>query len=245
MVLSDKKSFFYKTMAASVLAAVIISLSMAGSRGGVLFSLLNSSLVLLFYVKGGWKRLIFIAFICVFLFTTYLAVDLYFYEQVQRSFARIGEKDFTEDVRWSIWRGAVLIALNNPGGIGLGGENFAGWLHHYSGYYFEHAHNAFLSIAAHNGILGLVFFLSLIWTQLVRLVSTMKSLPNEKRFVSAFVLSVITGYLLSSMTNGTFINNIKINHFFALFLGVCAFLNYEATEQTSDTVPVGANRHEI
>jgi len=163
------------------LAVTVVSFS----RGGFIAVLFL--LGLLFLKSPKKKSLVALILITALFLTPILPFQVWF-DRIET----IVDLDVAKAGRGDIWEGGVRMFLHNfIFGVGVGNFRFEyrqyGWIGSYEGLFAMVAHNAYVEIAAEQGVFGLLFFLLLIWL-------TYKDLRKTERF-----LRIVENYYISNI----------------------------------------------
>jgi O-antigen ligase len=217
-LISDK-SILNKLIAGVAVVAMIISLLLGASRGGLLF--LGSNIIIsLFFIKIKLKNVIFafVSLITIGFILNYL-LDQYFIEYLTRAFDEMARKG-TDSPREMIWYYTSQIIFDHPFGLGLSTENYTIILRQYSNSFWSNPHNVYLEMTTQTGIAGLIVFMSIVirtlWKNIKSYYSSVDPIMKESL---AIVFIMMTGFLLMGFTEPIFRNQYKLNHVFALLIG--------------------------
>jgi len=232
IVFINERKYLYKILSALAVCLLFLSVSTTGSRGGVVFVVTNILLLLAYYKASVANKTKYLLCLLIFLIFSYFMVEIFFSEFLYRSLERISQIDVAQDVRWDMWLSTLQMIFQNPFGIGLLPESFGFRLYNDIGVYLGHPHNAYLYLIVSNGLIGFLLFARIVYVQLKKTFQNTREYSGEKLvYINYCIIALILGFMLSGLVNGAFINNYKLNHVFALFLGLSAFVNHKYGER--------------
>lgn len=225
LYINKDKRVYRKVIATITIAVLLISLLMGASRGGLLFLILNS-LIVLFFIKLDVKKLIYGIIGTVLLVVVMNQVlDQFFIEYVDRALEEMSRKG-TESPREKIWPAALEIIKDNPTGIGLSPYNFSRLLKFYANMSWVNPHNMYLEQLTQTGWGGFLAFMTFfIWIIALNLKAVKSKPPASTELNLKFIFLIFSGFMLMSLTEPIFCNDYKINHIFGLCLGMSLFLS--------------------
>lgn len=214
----NKKIFYY------VASLICVTGNLFTYTRSTLFAQI-AAFVTFFYLNGVKKRRFELLLLVVYFVVIYLIDPLIFIR-----FKEIGQES-TPFERLVIWGTSLRIFLDHPlTGIGFG--NFMGLYEQYLGVsskIFGHAHNDFLNVAVHVGIIGLSAFVW-IWAKALRNLQKIWQKTEDERFQPLILAGCITvpAYLVASQFQCYYTDAIdNMILFFVLGIAVSAEMIYQ------------------
>lgn len=170
-LISDKYSFFNKTITVLIIALALLIVLINGSRGGIL-SL--SCMMLLFLFKYHRKKEKFIIIVPISIAVVFILVK--YYEEIfmvismrQSILSEFSKTQGPEGGRIDIWLTALRAFIPTMGlGVGVGGMSEAILEYRTNSDIITATHNIFLEVLLQYGILWLFIFLLFIWRMIKR-----------------------------------------------------------------------------
>lgn len=228
------KKFSTKLISILSIVAMVISLLLLGSRGGLLFLFVNF-LISLFFLKLNIKQTALAFFvITAAYFSANEAIEKYFSSQFERTIKRF-EKAGVEDIREHIWKNSVEIIKDNPMGLGLATYHFTKELKNRSGMTWSNPHNIYIEFLTQGGFLTLLGFLIIAIGSLIQLgKSFYHSNDIDERIIYGTSFLIFSGFLLAGLTEPVFRNGHKLNYFLAIILGASLSLSFNKINNKRD-----------
>ena len=190
-LISKQSSRILKIINLLAIPIILYAVLLTGSRTGSIVAGLGIMYWLFTYRKSSYIIKIFISFVIIAsLIATISFAPKSLTERVSSSGKSISSG--TLNGRTEIWRGSLKHWKDSPFiGTGVGGLGFVLSKEHLN---YRAAHNTFIHILSVNGIIGLSFYLLVIFS-LFQHISQMKT--DEKAFLTALLVGVLVSQLTS------------------------------------------------
>ncbi len=243
----NSKTLIVKILAGISIGAMIISLLMGASRGGLLFVVLNTFIILFFMkisVKNIFTGLITAAVLIIVLNSV---LDSFFTEFIDRAFEEMNRKG-TDSPREVIWYFTMGIIQENPLGLGLSTFNFSDALRKAGNIFWANPHNMYLEMTTQTGIGGLLLFLTIIGRIIWSVIKALGRTDDyQERTALVTALSVIMGFMIMGFTEPVFRNQYKLNHIFGIVSGLSLFLSHKVVQNSFliNAIPEAVNGTKI
>ncbi len=223
------RSYVKKAISLITIIAMIISVLLGASRGGLLFILVNLLISLLF-IRIKIKNVVFsLIAISILIYVLNMLLDQFFMDYLTRAINEMVRKG-TDSPREQIWYYTWLIILEHPFGLGLSTTNYYTVLQQYGNLFWANPHNMYLEQITQAGFAGLFFFLSIVIRILYRSVKSFKNSENPAvKEIIPITAVMIIGFLLMGFTEPIFRNQYKLNHLFAIILGISLSVTFRIT----------------
>lgn len=240
------KSVMKKSFAVLNIMTMILSLLMGASRGGLLFVVANM-LVVLFFVKIKLKNILVGGFVIIVIgLILNFALNQFFMEYISRAFDEMSRKG-TDSPREVIWAYTVKIIADYPFGLGVSTYNFSHILRKYGNIFWSNPHNMYLEMITQTGFGGLIFFLSIVIRTMLRSIKSFRNSinPDFRQSLTIIFLN-ISGFMMMGFTEPVFRNQYKLNHIFAILLGLSVSLTFRLSNlgKEKEIKPGGENTDE-
>ena len=220
------------------MVVMLISLVFAGSRAGVIFLFLSLCLVVLLESHNLQRILSMLMLLLVLFVTSFTVMHFYYDDFLQRTIDRYSLVG-VGDVRYELWRYTLEIIRDNPFGVGLHWSKYNTEIFKAGGIDLVSPHNIYLSVATKGGLMALVGFLVIVLSIVRTCIAGIKmNLGREPQLASKLLLICLIGFLSFGLTEPLLFNGLKLNHFFALLLGMAYALG---AHQVDDSIVLDAS----
>jgi O-antigen ligase len=227
LFLFSEKESWIKLLAGISIMLMLAATIFGASRGALLFVATNL-IISLFFFKVNAKQILFGAtFIIVLLIVVDSVFNEYIQEFVERAIEEMTKKG-TDSPREVIWQHTFTMVKDYPLGVGLADYNYMEKLATYANLHWANPHNMYLHFLVQNGYLGFIAIMFIIIYSLVTNIKAFKRSNDENYKLSlAFLLLMITGFMLMGLTEPLFRNQFKLNYIIAVVLGLSMSLSHK------------------
>ena len=200
------------------LIAMIGSLFVSSSRGGMLVAVVVSVMVLAWSGAGIGRALLTAGFAVLALAGTYWMLVTVLPDEWQQVLGLL-EEEGLESTRLANFAIYLRIVLDHPFGVGMSPENVVAIASFYRTF-VHNAHNAYLNAAVYTGWAGLTVLLALFSVLLARNVGAIVRArePQRRALAMAFFVPLLA-YLLVATVEPVMFVGYKVGHFFWLIAG--------------------------
>lgn len=225
LFLFGKQPFWLKMASGLSIIIMLVAILFGASRGALLFVAINI-IVSLFFLKVNVKQILLgTGFIIILLFAVDSLFDKYIQEFVERAIDEMTKKG-TDSPRELIWKYTFSMVKDYPLGIGLTDVNYMDKLSSYANLHWANPHNMYLHFLVQNGYLGFIAIIFIFFYTIVTNIKAYKKCDDDNYKISlAFLLLMITGFMLMGITEPLFKNQYKLNYIIAIVLGLSMFLS--------------------
>jgi O-antigen ligase len=227
LFLFGKQPLWLRLSAGLSILIMLVAILFGASRGALLFVAINI-IVSLFFFKVNVKQILFGAgFIIILLIAVDSIFDKYIQEFIERAVNEMTKKG-TDSPREVIWKYTISMIADYPFGIGLSDANYMEKLAGYANLHWANPHNMYLHFLVQNGYLG---FMAIMFIFIYAIITNIKAYIRSKdinyKTTLAFLLLMITGFMLMGITEPLFKNQYKLNYIIAVVLGLSFSLSHK------------------
>jgi O-antigen ligase len=195
------------------------SLVLTGSRGGILFTAVMSSVVLVIS-RPSLSRALAISVLALGVFAAVLGFMSLLLPEFLNETLRVFFIERLSTRRFELWGKCVEMLFDNPFGVGLSSANFLSVSGRY-GIPFATAHNIYLDHAVYAGFLGLIGFLGLVTPIVTRGLRVLRTKTDpQDMVVHGCLFAVVLAFLLGGLVEPIYHNSYRLSQVFWLFAGL-------------------------
>jgi len=204
----------------AILMAMTVSLLLQAARGGLLATIVMAGIALLLSGEP-LGRTVVAAVAGVFAIGGAILAGIYILpETFEAMFAHLSQEGLETERFWA-WSGFLRMLADHPFGIGLIPENILATGGRYGTGTLANAHSIYLNIAVKTGILGLIAFLALVGSVVMRNWRVLRAAQDpETRQAALYLLLALGGFLLAGTLEPIYTNGYKLNQLFWLLAGL-------------------------